>query len=215
MARFSRVLLALFAVALAGCSGAQPHRALPALVLGEPAFFPTLQAYASAPIVGGNRVDVLLNGEQIFPAVLAAIAAARETITYAQYVWDDGPVAHDVAAALADRCRAGVAVNVLLDGVGARGMPDAQLDLLRRSGCHVVPVRPDEHGGGRRNHRRILVVDGLVGFTGASGVSRWWMGNGRTPGHWRDTDVRIGRSAVTDRPWSRGAAPRTGRPTHG
>lgn len=179
----------MLVAALAGCGGSQPHRALPSLGLGEPAFPATLQAYASVPIVGGNRVDVLLNGEQIFPAVLAAIAAARTTITYAQHVWDDGPVAHDIAAALAERCRAGIGVNVLLDGVGARAMPGEQVDLLRRSGCHVARVRPDE--GGRRNHRRILVVDGLVGFTGASGVSRRWMGDGRAPGHWRDTDVRI------------------------
>ena len=196
--RARRVALGtVLAAALAGCAGAQPHRALPVLVLGEPSFFPTLEAYAAAPIVGGNLVEILLNGEQIFPAVLEAMAAARRTITYAQHVWEDGPVARDVAAALAERCRAGVGVNVLLDGVGARGMPAPHLELLRRSGCHVAHVRAaGEDGVRRRNHRRLLVVDGRVGFTGGSGVSRWWMGNGRVPGHWRDTDVRVEGPAV-------------------
>lgn len=188
--------IALAAV-LTGCAGAQPPRALPALVLGEPSFFPTLEAYAAAPIVGGNRVEVLLNGEQIFPAVLEAVAAARTTISYAQHVWEDGPVARDVAGALAERCRAGIRVNVLLDGVGTRTMPASQLELLRTSGCQVAHFRPaDDGAGGRRNNRRIIVVDGLVGFTGASGVGRRWMGNGQVAGHWRDTDVRLEGPAV-------------------
>jgi cardiolipin synthase len=101
-------------------------------------------------------------------------------------------VARDLGAALAERCRAGVGVNVLLDAEGTRAMPASHLDLLRASGCHVALFPPSgADGGGRRNHRRILVVDGRVGFTGSSGVSRWWMGNGRLSGHWRDTDVRV------------------------
>lgn len=184
--------LGLGLAAAVACTSAQPHRALPAVVLGEPAFFPTLEAYAAAPILSGNQVELLFNGEQIFPAVLAAIASARRTITYAQCIWEDGLVARDIATALAERCRAGVGVNVLLDAEGTRAMPAAHLDLLRASGCHVALFQPTgADGGGRRNHRRILVVDGRVGFTGSSGVSRWWMGNGRVAGHWRDTDVRV------------------------
>jgi len=188
--------LALLALGGAGCATrVHPHLALPPLALGEPSFFPTLEAYAGAPIVGGNRVDILLNGEEIFPALLEAIRGARQTITYAQYYWEDGPVARDLAEALAERCRAGVGVNVLLDAFGALGMPDEHRALLERAGCHVVFFRPLGPFGwpraNHRNHRRILVVDGRVGFTGGSGVSRKWMGNGRTPGHWRDTDVRV------------------------
>src|SRR5918995_3265449 len=84
-------------VVTAACARVQPHLALPELALGEPSFFPTLEAYASAPIVGGNQVDLLLNGEQIFPAKLAAIRAARKTITYAQYFYEDGIVSRDIA----------------------------------------------------------------------------------------------------------------------
>lgn len=188
--------LLLLLVALGGCAASiSPHVYLPTLLLGEPSFFPTIEAYTSAPIVGGNRVTVLLNGEQIFPAMLEAIRAARTTITYAQYFYEDGPVAEQIAEALAERCRAGVGVSVLLDAFGTLNMPGEYVETLRRSGCHVVwfrPLRPLALSRANfRNHRRILVIDGRVGFTGGSGVSRKWMGNGRVPDHWRETDVRV------------------------
>jgi len=184
----------------AACTRVHPHVDLPALSLGEPSFFPTLEAYASAPIVGGNRIDMLLNGEQIFPAMLDAIRSAQRTITYAQYFYEDGPISRDLADALAQRCRAGVGVNVLLDSFGALNIPKEYTETMSRSGCHVAWFRPLSQYIFRRydnrNHRRILVVDGRLGFTGGSGVSRKWMGNGRTQHHWRDTDVRIQGPAV-------------------
>lgn len=187
--------VAVCLAAAAGCARVQPHVSLPSLKLGEPSFFPTLEAYAGAPIVGGNTVDILLNGEQIFPAVLAGIRSAQRTITYAQYYYEEGPVARDIAEALAERCRAGIGVNVLLDAFGSLNIPGEYPELMRASGCHVVWFRPLSQYVFRRyykrNHRRILVVDGRVGFTGGAGVSRKWMGNGRTEHHWRDTDVRV------------------------
>ena len=182
------------------CARVHPHIAMPNLALGEPSFFPTLEAYASAPIVGGNRADLLLNGEQIFPAMLEAIRGAQRTITYAQYFYEDGPIARDLAESMAERCRAGLGVNVLLDAFGALSMPREYADTMSRSGCHVAWFRPLTQYIFRRysnrNHRRILVVDGRLGFTGGSGVSRKWMGNGRIEHHWRDTDVRIQGPAV-------------------
>ena len=142
----------------AGCARVQPHVSLPALRLGEPSFFPTLEAYAGAPIVGGNTVEILLNGEHIFPAVLAGIRSAQRTITYAQYYYADGPVARDIAEALAERCRAGVGVNVLLDAFGSLNIPAEYLAVMRASGCHVVWFRPLSQYVFRRyyhrNHRR-------------------------------------------------------------
>jgi cardiolipin synthase len=195
-ARLCNVVMGLVAVAaMAGCATVTPHVSVPPLALGEPSFFPTLEAYAGAPIVGGNAVEFLLNGEQIFPSMVEAINGAQRTITYAQYFYADGPVARDVAEALADRCRHGVGVNVLLDSFGALGMPAEYAELMKRSGCHVAYFRPLTQTffrkANNRNHRRILVVDGRIGFTGGSGVSRKWMGNGRVEHHWRDTDVRI------------------------
>ena len=191
----ARSLLLGLALSVGACSNVPVHRTLPAMDLGEPAFFPTLEAHAEAPIVAGNRLTVLLNGEQIYPALLAAIRGAQTTITYAQYSYDDGSIARDIAETLAERCRGGVRAHVLLDAVGTIGMPPEYTQLMSEAGCKVVLFRPVGPLGiarvNHRNHRRILVVDGRVGFTGGSGVSEKWMGNGRTPDHWRETDVRI------------------------
>src|SRR5919201_582517 len=115
-----RLAISILAVALAvgACARVQPHVLLPELQLGEPSFFPTLEAYASAPITARNGVEVLLNGEEIFPALIDAIRSARTSITYAQYYFGDGPVARDLVEALAERCRAGVGASILLDGFG-------------------------------------------------------------------------------------------------
>jgi len=188
---------ALLALTLAGggCSHVQPHLELPALQMGEPAFRSTLVAYTGNAVVPGNRVEVLLNGDQIFPAKIAAIRAARKSITYAQYVFEEGAPAADTAQALAERCRAGLSVHVLLDAVGALAMPVQYRDWMVEAGCQVASYRPltpwTFDRVNERNHRRILVVDGVVGFTGGSGTSGKWSGNGKQDGHWRDTDVRV------------------------
>jgi cardiolipin synthase len=180
---------------LAGCANrVHSHISLPPIHLGEPSFFPTVEAYTATPVVGGNAIELLLNGEEIFPALLEAVRGARRTITYAQYYYEDGPVARDLAEALAERCRAGVGVNILLDSFGSLAVPQQYVDLLKVSGCHVEWFRPLSafrwNRANYRNHRRVLVVDGRIGFTGGSGVSRKWMGNGRVENHWRDTDAR-------------------------
>jgi cardiolipin synthase len=174
---------------------------LPTIAVRDPAFVSTLEAHLGTPATRGNRVDLLLNGDQIFPAMLAAVRSARTSIDYAQYFWVDGTVAQELARALAERARAGVRVNVLLDGVGTLGMPGAHVEALRKSGCRVEWFRPLARFSLRRhnnrNHRRILVVDGRVGITGGSGISDKWTGDGQREDHWRDTDVRIEGPAVT------------------
>src|SRR5207249_4549179 len=139
-----------------------PHLLLPDLRLGEPSFFPTLEAYAPAPIVPGNRVEFLLNGEEIFPALIESIQSAHKTITYAQYFYEDGPVSRDIANALSERGLAGVGVNVLLDAFGALGIPGEYVDTMRRAGCHVEVFRPlgplAWHRANTRNHRRFLLA---------------------------------------------------------
>ena len=192
--------LALLLCLATACTRVTTHVAVPELQLGEPSYFPTQEAYGGAPIVGGNSVEILLNGEHIFPTLVEGLRSAKRTITYAQYVFEDGPVSRDVAEALADRCLAGVGVNVLLDSFGSLNMPGEYVDQMRKAGCHVTWFRPLSPLAIRRynnrNHRRIVVIDGRLGFTGGAGVSRKWMGNGRTADHWRDTDVRVEGPAV-------------------
>jgi cardiolipin synthase len=190
------------AVVLVVALGPNPpvHETLPALTIGEPAFVATLEAHLSTPVVGGNRVTLLLNGDEIFPAKLAAVRAARTTINYAEYFWAEGPVGEELAEALAERCRAGVAVKVLLDGLGTLYMPEAQVATMKQAGCRVQTFRGlarlSLRRHNNRNHRRILVVDGRLGMSGGSGVSEKWAGDGRQDGHWRDTDVRVEGPAV-------------------
>ena len=101
----------------ASCARVQSHLTLPELAIADPAFLPTMEAYTSTAL-GGNTVDVLLNGDQIFPAALAAIRSARTSITYAQYFYEEGSIGLELAEALAERCRAGVRAHILLDGFG-------------------------------------------------------------------------------------------------
>jgi cardiolipin synthase len=189
------IALVLMLSASAGCAHHDPVLRLPALHAGEPAFSATLGAYSGSAAVSGNRVEILLNGDGIFPAKLRAIRSARKNINYAQYVFDEGQPSVDIANALAERCRAGITVNLLLDGVGTLTMPGEYRKLLQEAGCRLETFRPlnplafDRFN--YRNHRRILVVDGRVGITGGSGTSGKWGGNGQTPDHWRDTDVWV------------------------
>ena len=174
--RPARLGLALMLVFVAACARVSPHLELPALDVTQPSFAATLGAYTGTSVVGGNRVGILLNGEEIFPAKLAAIRKAKRTITYAQYVFEDGKPATDIASALAERCRAGVKVSVLLDAVGTLAMPPEHRDAMTEAGCRVETYRPLSPFAldrvNFRNHRRILVVDGLLGVTGGSGISR-------------------------------------------
>jgi len=188
-------LLAAFLLAQGGCGHVQPHLEVPDLRIAEPSFRATVVGYAGGVVVGGNRIDVLLNGDEIFPAKLEMIRSARKTITYAQYVFEDGAPAADTAQALAERCRAGVKVHVLVDAVGSLMMPSQYRDWLTEAGCELAFYRPLSPWAmdrvNNRNHRRILVADGRVGVTGGSGTSGKWSGNGRQEGQWRDTDLRL------------------------
>jgi cardiolipin synthase len=180
---------------VAGCAHHQPLLQLPSLEVGHSTFASTVAAYTGSAVVDGNRVEILLNGDQIFPAKLRLIRSARNTINYAQYVFEEGQPAADMARAFAERCRAGVRVNVLLDAIGALALPEEYRQIIVGGGCRLETFRPLSPFAidrvNYRNHRRVLVVDGRIGITGGSGTSGKWGGDGKTQDHWRDTDVLV------------------------
>jgi cardiolipin synthase len=169
---------------------------------GTADFARLVEALTIAPLRQGNRVTVLRNGDEIFPAMLEAIRSAEHTINFATYVYWTGSIAPEFAGALAERAEAGVQVNVLLDAVGAAKMDHSLIEQLEEAGAKVAWFRPPKwytlHKLNNRTHRKILVVDGRVGFTGGVGIAEEWTGNCEDPGHWRDTHVRVEGPAARD-----------------
>jgi cardiolipin synthase len=147
------------------------------------------------PIIEGNKVDVLVNGDQIFPAMLKAIREARHSITFETYIYWSGTIGKEFTDALAERARAGVKVHVLLDWVGSMKIDDASLDEMRRAGVDLhryhKPVWWKLARMNNRTHRKLLVTDGRIGFTGGVGIADKWRGNGQDEDHWRDTHFRV------------------------
>jgi cardiolipin synthase len=128
--------------------------------------------------------------------LLDAIRSAERTITFEAYIFHEGKVADQIVGAFVERCKAGVRVAILLDAHGADGLPERYIQNLRDAGCTLVsdfrPLRLwSLERTNKRNHRRIMVIDGRVGFTGGYGVDDTWSGNGRTEGRWRETNVRL------------------------
>ena len=167
----------------------------------DPTFLPSVQATEGSSMIDGNRISILQNGVEIFPAMLDAIASAQKSVNLEAYIFWSDAVGTRFRDVLSERASHGVEVRILLDGVGsAKHLSHNDVQILRRSGCHVEffrPLRPwmlDVIN--RRTHRRILVVDGKVGFTGGVGFAEMWQGNADSPNHWRDTQVRVEGPAV-------------------
>lgn len=161
----------------------------------SPQFHRSMGVLLGPAIVPGNKVEALVNGKEIFPAMLEAIARAKQTITFETYIYWEGAVGDTFARALAERARAGVRVHVLLDAVGAAKMKESMLADMRRDGVeieHYHPLRWYNLGRmNNRTHRKTLVVDGRVGFTGGVGIADKWDGEAQDPDHWRDTHFRV------------------------
>ena len=143
----------------------------------------------------GNDYDVLTNGDQIFPAMLDAIRGARRRISMETYVYQSGEVANQFTTALEEAARRGVQVNLVVDSVGASAMSDEHEDRLRKAGCRVgtfnAPSWYSMEEVNYRTHRKILVIDGAIGFTGGVGIGDHWLGHAQDKDHWRDTQIRM------------------------
>ncbi len=146
------------------------------------------------PLVAGNRVDALQNGDEIFPAMLAAIRAAKKTITFETYIYWSGEIGQAFADALSERARNGVRVHVLLDWVGSAKIDNRHIDEMKRAGVEVELYHPlawyQLARLNNRTHRKLLIVDGRVGFTGGVGIGDKWLGHAQDAEHWRDAHFR-------------------------
>jgi cardiolipin synthase len=161
----------------------------------HPQFRQAMGVLLGPPIVGGNRIDTLVNGDRIFPAMLKEIRNAKKTITFETFVYWRGQIGQQFADALCERARAGVRVHVLLDWVGSRMMDGQILKQLGESPIEVERYHPLHwyHLGrlNNRTHRKLLVVDGHVGFTGGVGIAEEWTGDAEDSRHWRDSHFRV------------------------
>ncbi len=170
------------------------HRVERLYDLGSPQFFRSIGVLLGPPSVGGNRVEALQNGSEIFPSMLAAIRSAKRTITFETYIYWSGDVGREFADALTERAKAGVRVHVLLDWVGSQKIDEKLLGALRDAGVEIELYRPLSwyHLAriNNRTHRKLLVVDGRIGFTGGVGIADKWGGNAQDADHWRDSHYR-------------------------
>jgi cardiolipin synthase len=163
--------------------------------VSDPQFIREMGVLLGPALVDGNRAETLVNGDEIFPAMLAAIRSAKKTINFETYIYWSGAIGKEFADALSERARAGVRVGILLDWVGSQKIDDAILDEMKRAGVTIHQYHPlhwytlDRLNN--RTHRKLLIVDGQVGFTGGVGIADNWSGNGQDKDHWRDTHFRV------------------------
>lgn len=163
--------------------------------VADPQFVRSMGQLLGPAIVPGNRVTSLQNGDRIFPAMLKAIRGAQESITFETYIYWSGDIGRQFSDALCERARAGVKVHVLLDWLGTGKIDGSFLTAMKDAGVEVERYHPlrwfNWSRMNNRTHRKLLVVDGRIGFTGGVGIADAWSGKGDTAGHWRDSHYQI------------------------
>jgi cardiolipin synthase A/B len=164
--------------------------------VSDPEFVGSALALSDPVLLSGNKINLLQNGDEYFPAMLQAIRAARKTINFEAYIFYSDPVGDQFRDALCERAQSGVEVRVLLDGVGSGWrLNNSDVRLMKQAGCKFAYYHPTHSWRvdrtNRRTHRRILVTDGKLGFTGAIGFAEKWSGHAQDKNHWRDAQMRI------------------------
>ncbi|MDB5904683.1 MAG: cardiolipin synthase [Betaproteobacteria bacterium] len=168
--------------------------------VADPQFVRVMGVLLGPALVSGNRVETLLNGDRIFEAMLGAIRGATRTITFETYIYWSGEIGKAFAEALSERARSGVKVHVILDWVGSQKMDEDALAAMRRAGVEIEQYHPPSWNTidrmNNRTHRKLLVIDGRIGFTGGVGIADKWSGDAQDADHWRDTHYRLEGPAV-------------------
>jgi cardiolipin synthase len=162
---------------------------------GSDGFLAAVEAVTGFPVSDGNEVELLVNGDRIFPTILETIHGAQHTLNLQTYIYWQGDIADEVASAVAERARAGVDCRVLLDALGSAKMRPSLISDMTDAGVTVVRFRKPRPYLLRRlvhrSHRRVIVADGVVGLTGGVGIAEEWTGDARSPEEWRDSHVLI------------------------
>jgi cardiolipin synthase A/B len=159
---------------------------------GDDVFVRTMGQLLGPPLLKGNKVTILQNGDEIFPAMLEGIRSAKRTITFENFLLKDGEVWREFSEAFAERARAGVKVHFLQDALGCDCLHGKGMKLLKRSGVEVEIFRWHQLSRmNYRTHRKLLTIDGRVGFIGGTGIADDWRGHGKTRGSWRESHYRL------------------------
>ncbi|UZF93008.1 cardiolipin synthase [Bosea sp. NBC_00550] len=175
-----------------------PHH----LASSDDQFRTSMGALFGSNAIPGNKVETLVNGNEIFPSMLRAIRSAKNTITFETYIYWRGDIADQFADVLSQKARDGVSVKVLLDWVGSIPMEERLIERMQTAGVEVVKFRPVKWSTldriNNRTHRKLLIVDGRIGFTGGVGIGDEWNGDARTAAEWRDNHYRLEGPAVSE-----------------
>ena len=190
---FASVMGALFLPV--GNNPARVYTDSEVLPVSSPHFSTALAALAGAPVEHGGFITVLNNGDEFVPALLQSLNEAASTIHFSVYIWASGEISKQVLSVLERKQREGVTVRILLDGLGSIKVPDEDFDALKAAGGKVHKFRTPRFGKltrfHRRNHRRAIVIDGAVGYTGGMAVSDVWLGHAQDKEHWRDLMFKV------------------------
>ena len=161
----------------------------------SPHFATALATIVGAPVESGGTITTLNNGDEFVPALLEAVSQAQRTINFAVYIWSEGEFSDRLIVALEKKQREGVNVRILLDGLGSINVPDEDFEALIAAGGKVEKFRTPKFGKltrfHRRNHRRSIVIDGDLGFTGGMAVADVWLGHAQDKEHWRDIMFKV------------------------
>jgi cardiolipin synthase len=162
---------------------------------GSAEFTATMAGATGMPVIDGNKVEIYNNGDEFYPAMLQAIDSARYSITMEQYIFWDGEVGRRFAEAFAEKAHEGISVKLLIDAIGSATLGSEIFRILNASGCQLAWFHPIKwytvHRANLRNHRKSLIVDGSIAFTGGAGLGDHWLGNAENEHQWRDIQVRI------------------------
>jgi cardiolipin synthase len=199
LAGFSSVAVTLLIVFLASNfqtpEAKVEHRVKHLYGIRDPIFKREMSALLGPAIVPGNHIQALQNGDEIFPSMLSAIQGAQHTIDFETYIYWSGRFGTEFARVLTERARSGVKVHVMLDWLGSAKMDPALLDEMKAGGVEVERYHAVHwYSLGKlnnRTHRKVLIVDGTVGFTGGVGIADEWGGHAQDPDHWRDSHFRV------------------------